>query len=430
MPESTTTFSYEEKHYQVNNDIWFIEISEVLEILAILHHLSEDPLLKHPLNPYEARKICAIHLDLPIECVEEIDREYQTNSKIEINLKMYDALYYKIVFRNEKSNFSPYIKELEGQPLDNCLSEKDLQILAKMLKKSKYADFINQKWNHCFDSHNLSLGEGSRKRFSPVCMHNYIIKLWNYCADNGFDTPMLLQDIFSGRFPGEESYEILKNQLDKHGLFEEGWKRFDRILDGYEENELFKILMITCDENKICLPFKTTHNSYELDQKAVLLFWDQIFSKIDTKNKSQVKLQQNSNDLDGYAAAVVQKSQIIEILAIMEHLQLTKSNWSVMDRTKVCAIYQQNNEVFVAQLHSEFLIKKKIEMTFSLKRGEGGKLLFLSDKDYETVDNCSNSTTQCHQEVSPEEIRNVAETLKWSSYAEFLANYDTVSISD
>ena len=178
--------------------------------------------------------------------------------------------------------------------------------------------------------------------------------------------------------------------------------------------------MVTCDENKICLPFKTTHNSYELDQDAVPIFWDQVFSNIEERDKRQKMIP----DLDEYSAGVLQKSNIIDILATMEHLQLTKSNWSIVDRRKVCAIYHQIHEPFIAQLHSEFLIKKKIEMSFTLRKGEGGKLLFLSDNEIKF----HLSPSQDHQEVSSEEIMQVAETLKWSSYAKFLANYYNVSI--
>ena len=54
-------------------------------------------------------------------------------------------------------------------------------------------------------------------------------------------------------------------------------------------------------------------------------------------------------------------------------------------------------------------------------------MICLSDKEYETVNDCPHSTSQ---KASPEEMIKEAETLKWSSYAKFLSNYDTVSKSN
>ena len=414
----------EEKSIQINNDIWFIHTSDVLGILAIMESLVTDRISKPALCRYEARKVCAIYLDLPMECVEEIDREYQCNGKVELNLKTHyrETKTYKIIFRNELPYLTPdnKKKEEENKPRIKCFSEEDLQDKAKSLKFSQFSNFYYNHAANSLDIEKVHFIENRRKEsHSLVCMFNYFIKLWNYCALNGFKPIHTLADMFHGTFP-YEPYEILENQLNDHGLFEVGWKRFERIIPAPLNDNLFRQLILTCGEYKICLPFKTTHNSYELEQEAVPSFWDQVFSN--TKNKDQ-----NGKVMEGNFGALVLESQIIEILAIMEYLQLIKSNWSDADRRKTCAIYQQNSEVFVATLHSEFLIKKKIDLSFKPRNREGTKLLCLSDKEYETVDNFSHAPSQ---EVSLEEMINVAETLKWSSYTKFLSNYDTVRKSD
>ena len=406
MEEDKTSFHF-------NNDIWFISGSEIAMTLAIMEHLLVNKVLKSAICRYEARKICAIYLDLPVEIVEEIDREYQCNGKVELNLKMGHSVYYKIMFKNEHPYLTLDIKHIEDE-YKPSFSEKDLQDQAQLLKRSHISKMLYQHANHSLDIDRLCFEEGPGKR----CTSNYIIKLWNYCVCNGF-MPYHKMGKLLGTFPYDETYEILKNQLDNHGLFEEGWKRFDRLLDGYETKDLLREL-IASKVNKICLPFKTTHNSYELNQDAVPIFWDQVFSNIEERDKRQKMIP----DLDEYSAGVLQKSNIIDILATMEHLQLIKSNWSIVDRRKVCAIYHQIHEPFIAQIHNEFLIKKKIEMSFTLRKGEGGKLLFLSDNEIKF----HLSPSQDHQEVSSEEIMQVAETLKWSSYAKFLANYYNVSI--
>ena len=441
----------EEKSYHFNNDIWFISSNDVLMTLAIMEHLFANHKIKSTLCEYEARrkcasipyvsgetkicapcryearKICAIYMDLPKECVDEIDREYLCNRKVELNLKIYrETRTYKIIFKNELPYLTASIKqkEEENKPKYECFSEEDLQDKAKSLKYSHISNFFNKHAAYSLDIERVSFEEKQRNQCHPsVCMSNYIIKLWNYCALNGFDAAHSLKDIFFGKFP-YEPYEILKNQLNEHGLFGEGWKRFERIAPTCRD-VLVKLIMI-CGTNRTCLPFKSTHKSYELDQEAVPMFWDQVFTNIEKKDKRQVKIQQGNN-LEGYSMALVQQPQIVEILAIIKYLQLIKSTWSDMDRIKTCAIYQQKSEAFVAQLHSEFLIKKKIDMSFKPRKGEAGKLLCMRDKEYETVDNCSHTPPQ---EVNSEEMINVAETLKWSSYANFLSYYTTVSKPD
>ena len=415
----------EERAYHFNHDIWFISSAEVVMVLSIFEHLYSDQLLKSTLRRLEARKICAIYMSLPMECIEEIDREYQCTKRVELNLKMNQrVLPYKIIFKNDPQYLTPDIKKIEDKDKlrFNRYTEKDLQDQVQHLGRSNIHKFLKHHTTQTLDIERLRFEENQRKNRCPiVCMSNYIIKLWNYCALNGFSPGhSLKEDMFFGTFPSEP-YEILKTQLNDHGLFEQGWKRFDRLTP---TRDALDQLIVTCGENKICLPFKATNKSYELDQQAVPVFWDQVFSNIEKKDKRQIKIQ-HGNDLEGYSGALVQESQIIDILAIMEYLQLNKSNWSDGDRRKACAIYQQHSEVFVAQLHSEFLIKNKIELTFKNRKGQGGKLLCLSDN--EIVDNCSHSPSQ---EVSPEEIMKVVETLKWSSYAKFLSNYDKVSISD
>ena len=460
----------EEKSYQFNNDIWFIISNDVIMTLAIMEHLFANHKLKSTLceykekagmkcssRPYvygmkicalcryEARKICAIYLDLPMECVEEIDREYLCTRKVELNMKMHFVVFeqatptqklmnfssqsystYKIIFKKELPYLTPDIKQKEedNNPKYKRFSGEDLQDQAKSLKYSQFSNFYNKHAAYSLDIERVHFIEDRRtESHSLVCMSNYIIKLWNYCALNGFKPSHTLKKyIFHGTFTFEpyEIREILKDQLNDHGLFEVGWKRFERIIPAPLNDDLFRQLILTCGEYKICLPFKTTHNSYELEQEAVPAFWDQVFSN--TKEKDQ-----NGKVSEGNFGALVLESQIIEILAVMEYLQLIKSNWSDADRRKTCAIYQQNSEVFVATLHSEFLIKKKIDLSFKPRKGEGSKLLCFSDKEYETVDNCSHTPSQ---EVSPEEMINVAGTLKWSSYTKFLSNYDTVRKSD
>ena len=410
-----------EQSYHFRNDIWFITSSDVITTLAIMERLLTDHISKPALCRYEARKICAIYLDLPMECVEEIDREYECTRKVELNMKMNyrGTRTYKIIFKNELPYLTQDIKQKEEEDKTRfqCFSKKDLQDKAKTLNYSEFSTFYYKHAAYSLDVERVHFIENRRDDcHSLVCMFNYIIKLWNYCALNGFNPcHSLMKDIFRGTFP-YETFEILKNQLDDHGLFEVGWKRFERIMPGPTDDDLLRQLIMTCGTNRLCLPFKTTHNSYELEQEAVPSFWDQVFSN--TKNKDQ-----NGKVMEGNFGALVLESQIIEILAIMEYLQLMKSNWSDADRRKTCAIYQQNSEVFVATLHSEFLIKKKIDLSFKPRKGEGSKLLCLSDKEYETVANCSHTPSQ---EVSPEEMINVAKTLKWSSYTKFLSNYDNV----
>ena len=118
---------------------------------------------------------------------------------------------------------------------------------------------------------------------------------------------------------------------------------------------------------------------------------------------------------------IVSGEQIIEILAIMEYLSLTKSNWSIRDRIIVCGIYQHISRMFVLQLQSEYLSKKKIHSTVN-----AGKLLFLIDgANIDSANLCKRSSS----EVTTEERMQAAITLKWSSYAHLLSKYHNVSVN-
>ena len=425
MAGANHDLSPDELHFHYNNDIWFIDSSQVVEILAIMDHLY----ISHESNPvwcrYEARKICAMYFHLPTDCVEQIDREYQLYGTIIVNWKMDETdtiYYYKIIFKNDCPHLTPDIEQAEEKDKQSGkFSEEDLQEAAKNLKKSDFSEFINQHGSQCLDFRNLCLETGSRKRRSFVCMSNYIIKVWNYSANRGLNFAEIMTKHMFGMCAYIETFEILHSQLIHHGLFEEGWKRFERYL--LPRDDKGKLLTI-CFENRISLPFKTTHDSYELDQSTVPKFWDMVFSHM-YKDKDELWKSKNQHFMDFDLVCLILSDQIIEILAIMEYLSLTKSNWCITDRIIVCALHQQINAVYIAQLHNEFLSKKKIEMSSYFESfGRPGKVLvFINGANL-----CSRSPSHFHLEVTPDEHMNAADTLKWSSYADLTSKYNDVSI--